>query len=176
MVKRLYKLLLALLVLSASQMPTSSLAGKVSEYKIKVVFIYNFAQFTKWPDDTGELKIGRYDKDPFDSHIDSFNGRKVDDKTRKIGLTRKVEEVRSCQIAYLNMQSPGRHLFERGLNQIKATRVLTTADATGVINYEVMIGWVVEDDKSGFEVNHTVAKSEQLEVSAQLLRLAREVV
>lgn len=163
MVKRLYKLLLALLVLSASQMPTSSLAGKVSEYKIKVVLIYNFAQFTKWPDDTGELKIGRYDKDPFDSHIDSFNGR-------------KVEEVRSCHIAYFNMQSPGRHLFERGQNQIKATRVLTTADATGVINYEVIIGWVVEDDKSGFEVNHTVAKSEQLEVSAQLLRLVREVV
>lgn len=176
MVKRLFKLLLTLLILSASQIPAHSLAGNVSEYKIKVAFIYNFARFTEWPDDTKELKICVYGKDPFDSYIDSLNGKMVDDKTITIVRTKQIEEVKSCHIAFLNIIPPERYLFERALNKIKGTKVLTIADAANVIKFGVMIGLVIEDDKVGFEVNHTMAKSEQLEISAQLLRLAKDVI
>lgn len=176
MVKPLIKLMLVLLIVSSSQMPALSFAGNVSEYKIKVAFIYNFARFTEWPDDTSELKICIYGKDPFDSYIDSLNGKKVNDKTIKILRTRKIEEVRSCHIAFLNIIPPERHLFELALNQIKGARVLTIADAADVVSYGVMIGLVIDDDRVGFEVNHTVAKSAKLEISAQLLRLAKEVI
>lgn len=176
MFKRLLKLILVLLVMSASQMPTLSLAGKVSEYKNKVAFIYNFARFTEWPDDNSELKICVYGKDPFDSYIDSLNGRKIDDKTIKIVRTPKIEEVRTCNIAFLNLISPERHLFELALKQIKGTRILTISDAADVVKFGVMIGLLIEDDKVGFVINHTLAKSAKLVISAQLLRLAKEVI
>lgn len=176
MVKYLFKLQLAILVLLASQVPTLSLADNVSEYKVKVAFIYNFARFTEWPDDTSELKICIYGKDPFDSYIDSLSGKKVDDKTIIVVRTKKIEEVRSCHIAFLNIIPPEQYLFERALKQIKGKKVLTIADAENVVHFGVMIGLVIEDDKIGFKVNHTVAKAEQLEISAQLLRLAKEVI
>lgn len=165
-----------LLVMLAAQAPTESFAGNVSEYKIKVAFIYNFARFTEWPDDTSELKICVYGKDPFDSYLDSLNGKMVDDKTIKIVRTKEIEEVKTCHIAFLNIIPPEQYLFERALNQIKGTRVLTIADAKNVVNYGVMIGLVIEDDRVGFKINHTVAKSEQLEISSQLLKLAKEVI
>ncbi len=89
-------------------------------------------------------------------------------------FARQIEEVRSCLMAFLNIIPPERHLFERALNQLKGARVLTIADAANLVNYGVMIGLVIKDDKVDFEVNHTVAKSEQLEISAQLVRLAKE--
>ena len=84
--------------------------------------------------------------------------------------------MRSCHIAFLNIIPPEQYLFERALKQIKGTKVLTIADAANVVNFGVMIGLVIEDDKVGFKVNHTVAKTEQLVISAQLLRLAKEVL
>ncbi len=62
------------------------------------------------------------------------------------------------------------------MNKIKGTKVLTIADASNAVNFGVMIGLVIEDDKVGFEINHTAAKSEQLVISAQLLKLAKEVI
>ncbi len=50
-----------------SHIPTLSHANNISEYRIKAAFIYNFARFTQWPDDTDELKICIYGDDPFGS-------------------------------------------------------------------------------------------------------------
>lgn len=176
MFKYVIKIQLILLIILGAQVPTESFAGNVSEYKIKVAFIYNFARFTEWPDDATELKICVYGKDPFDSYLDSLNGKMVEDKVIKIVRTIKINEVKSCHIAFLNIVPPEQYLFERALNTIKGTRVLTIADAKDVVNYGVMIGLVIEDDRVGFKVNHTMAKSEQLEISAQLLKLAKDVI
>ena len=174
--KHKFKLLLVLLVTLGSQLPVTSYAGNVSEYKIKAAFIYNFARFTDWPDEGSELKICIYGKDPFDSYIDSLNGKKVDNKTIKIVRTKKIEEVRSCHIAFLNIIPPEQRLFERALREIKGANVLTIADADNVVKFGVMIGLVIDDEKVGFNVNHTVAKASKLEISSQLLSLAKEVI
>lgn len=122
MVRYIFKLQFVFLVMLASQVPTLSFADNVSEYKIKVAFIYNFARFTEWPDDTSELKICVYGKDPFDSYLDSLSGKKVDDKTIKIIRTKIIEEVRSCNIVFLNIIPPEQYLFERALKKIKAQK------------------------------------------------------
>ena len=177
MYKYRLKLLLTLLVTLVLQMPTVSFASNVSEYQIKAAFIYNFARFTQWSDESNDLKICIYGKDPFDSYIDSLNGKKVGKKTIQVIRTQLIEDVKSCHIAFLNIIPPERHLFELALRKIKgAHNVLTIADANNVVSFGVMIGLVIEDDKVGFKVNHTVAKASDFEISAQLLRLAKEVI
>jgi hypothetical protein len=44
-----------------------------------------------------------------------------------------------------------------------------------VTEFGVMIGLSINDDKVAFDVNHTMALASNLEISAKLLRLAREV-
>lgn len=170
-----YKLMLLLAISLASQMPVLSQANNISEYKIKAAFIYNFARFTQWPDDTNELKICVYGEDPFGSSIDSLNGKQSNDRTIKIVRTKLIEEVKSCHIAFLNIIPPERRLFVRALKEIQDTNVLTIADAANVIDFGVMIGLKINNDKVAFDVNHTIARASDIKISAKLLRLAQEV-
>jgi hypothetical protein len=174
--KLTFKLLLVLVITLASQMPTASFADAVSEYKIKAAFIYNFARFTQWPDDTDELKVCIYGKDPFGANIDNLNGKQTNNKIIKIVRTKLIEEVKSCHIAFLNIIPPERHLFEKALKHIEGANVLTVTDATHAIDFGVMIRLIIDNDKIAFEVNHTAAKESELEISAKLLRLAKAVI
>ena len=93
----------------ASQTPAVSFADNVSEYTIKAAFIYNFARFTQWPDDTDKLNICIYGKDPFGSEIDTLSGKKINNRTIKIVRTRLIEEVRTCHIVFLNIIYSSKH-------------------------------------------------------------------
>ena len=158
-----------------SQIPALSLADNVSEYTIKAAFIYNFARFTEWPDESDELKVCIYGEDPFGSSIDMLNGKQSNGRTIKVIRTRSIDEVKSCHIAFLNIIPPVRRLFARALQDIEGANVLTVSDAEGVIDFGVMIGLKLDNDKVAFDVNHTVAKASNIEISAKLLRLAKVV-
>lgn len=156
-------------------MPTLTHAGSVNEYTIKAAFIYNFARFTEWPDESNELKVCIYGKDPFGSSIDNLNGKQSNGRTIKVIRTRSIEEVKSCHIAFLNIIPPERRLFARALREIGKASVLTISDADDVVDFGVMIGLKLDNDKVAFDVNHTVAKSSDIDISAKLLRLAKVV-
>ena len=67
------------------------------------------------------------------------------------------------------------HLFQQALNKINGANVLTVSDAANVIDFGVMISLRIDNNKVAFDVNNTVAQASNLEISAKLLRLAREV-
>lgn len=164
-----------LVTVLVTQAPVTASAENVSEYTIKAGFIYNFAKFTKWPDESEDLKICIFGKDPFGNTINSLNGRQSNGRTIKIIRTKKIDEIKNCHIAFLNIIPPERHLFERALKKIKGTNVLTIADAANVTDFGVIIGMRIDNDKIAFDVNHTVAQASNLEISAKLLRLASQV-
>ena len=166
---------LLLLTLLVSQVPVVSFADNASEYTIKAGFIYNFAKFTQWPDSADELKVCIYGKDPFGTNIDKLNGKQIKGRTIRIIRTQLIEEVKSCHIAFLNIIPPERHLFERALKEIRGNHVLTISDAANVIDFGVMIGLRINNDRVAFEVNNTIAQASNLEISAKLLRLASAV-
>ena len=175
----MYKLIRYILLLTvagvALHAPTSSYADNVPEYKIKAAFIYNFARFTQWPDDNDEIKICIYGKDPFGSNIDSLNGKISNGRKITIERTQLIEDVRSCHIVYLNIIPPERHLYERALKAINGSNVLTVSDASNVVDFGVMIGMTITNNKVAFDVNHAATKASDLVISAKLLRLAREI-
>ncbi len=167
--------MLLLVTILVTQAPVVAIADNVSEYTIKAGFIYNFAKFTQWPDKSGELKVCIFGKDPFGRNIDKINGKKSNGRTIRIVRTKRIDEVRTCHIAFLNIIPPERYLFERALKKIHGAHVLTVSDAANVTEFGVMIGLSINDDKVAFDVNHTMALASDLEISAKLLRLAREV-
>lgn len=175
MYKSTYKLLFFLVLGLVSQIPALSLANNINEYTIKAAFIYNFARFTEWPDESKELRVCIYGKDPFGASIDKLNGKQSNGRIIKVIRTRSIEEVKSCHIAFLNIIPPERRLYARALRDIEGANVLTISDAEGVVGFGVMIGLKIDNDKVAFDVNHTVAKASEIEISAKLLRLAKVV-
>ncbi len=175
MYKSTYKLLFFLVLGLVSQIPALSLANNINEYTIKAAFIYNFARFTEWPDESNELRVCVYGEDPFGSSIDKINGKQSNGRTIKVIRTRSIEEVKSCHIAFLNIIPPERRLFARALQEIEGANVLTISDAKGVIDFGVMIGLKIDKNKVAFDVNHTITKASDIEISAKLLRLAKVV-
>ena len=172
-----YKYFILLFITLVLQVPGVAVADEtVSEYTIKAAFIYNFARFTQWADDSSELKVCIYGKDPFGNNIDALHDKQSNARTIKIIRTQLIEEVATCHIAFLNIIPPERHLFEKALSSLEGKNVLTIADADNVIDFGVMIGLVIEDDKVGFKVNHSHAKASHIAISAKLLRLAKEVI
>ena len=158
-----------------SLMPASSLADNISEYTIKAAFIYNFARFTEWPDESDELRVCVYGDDPFGPAIDKLNGERIKGRTIEVVRTKSINDVKSCHIAFMNIIPPERRLFARALRDIQGASVLTISDAEGVIDFGVMIGLRIDNDKVAFDVNHTVAKASNIGISAKLLRLAKVV-
>lgn len=169
------KLLLLLITFLLSQAPVPALADKISEYTVKAAFIYNFARFTQWPDDSNELKVCIYGDDPFGAGIDKLNGKTTNGRTIKIVRTRLIKEIKTCHVAFLNIIPPERHLFEQALKKIDGASVLTVSDAANATDFGVMIGLKIDNNKVAFDVNHTVAQASNLEISAKLLRLAKQV-
>ena len=158
-----------------SLIPASSLADNISEYTIKAAFIYNFARFTEWPDESDELRVCIYGDDPFGTAIDKLSGERIKGRTIEVVRTKSINDVKSCHIAFLNIIPPERRLFTRALRSIQGASVLTISDAEGVIDFGVMIGLRIDNDKVAFDVNHTVAKASNIGISAKLLRLAKVV-
>ena len=76
----------------------------------------------------------------------------------------------------LNIIPPEQRLFAKALKELKDTSILTIADAMNVIHFGVMIELLIENDRVGFSVNHTATRSSRLDISAKLLRLAKEVI
>ena len=174
--RALHKILLAMVVALVSHLPAVASADSVSEYSIKAAFIYNFARFTHWADESDTLKICIYGKDPFGSNIDKLNGKKINNRTISVVRTQLIDDIKSCQIAFLNIIPPERHLFKQALSKIQGANVLTVADAANVVDFGVMIGMRIDGNKVGFDVNHTAAKASDLKISAKLLVLAKEVI
>ena len=169
------KILFLLSLSLASLMPVVSIADTISEYTIKAAFIYNFARFTEWPDESTELNVCIYGEDPFGSSIDKLNGKQSKGRTIRVIRTRSIDEVKKCHIAFLNIIPPERRLFVQALRDIQGASVLTISDAEGVVDFGVMIGLRIDNDKVAFDVNHTVAKASNIGISAKLLRLAKVV-
>ncbi len=167
---------LAVLMLGATGAQTEAASQPAREYLIKAAFLYNFAKFTQWPagsfaDGSTPLSICVLGEDPFDSALDSLNGREIRGHPVTIQRVATVEAGATCHLLFISGSE------EAGLSTILdsvADRpVLTIADFPnfardgGIINLKTN-----KDQKVRFEINVGIAKRAGLKLSSKLLNLA----
>ena len=82
-----------------------------------------------------------------------------------------LDDAKTCQILYVgDSQTPMR---KRGSRRCAAAQVLTVAD--GALTDDTVIAFVRDDNRIRFDINRAAAGRRNLNVSAKLLRLARQV-
>jgi YfiR/HmsC-like len=162
---------LALLLVSAP-----SWAVPASEYQVKAVFLFNFAQFVEWPPSAfagpdAPFVIGVLGRDPFGPDLDAVaHGETVGRHPLLVERYRDISELHNCNILFISRTAMGE--LPKILQALAGRSVLTVYDAEEVDQRGVMIRLVTRSSRIRMQIDVAAAKAANLVISSKLLRPA----
>lgn len=166
--------LLGFAVLAHAQLAERATVG---EYQVKAAFLYHFAKFVEWPAAAmkGEvLVVGVLGDDPFGPGLDFlFEDKTLHGKRFEVRRMRNISEAQACHVLFVNLDDKVE--ARRILQALANSPVLTVGNNNDFLANGGMIQLFVEGSKVRFDISLTDAKQSGLAISAQLLRLARNV-
>jgi hypothetical protein len=113
-------------------------------------------------------------KDPFGGGMDAVKGRPVKNRRLIVRQINGIDEMGQCQILFISSSEKG-HLPEI-LAAVARLPVLTVSDIKNFAQTGGVIGFVTVDERIRFDINQAAAERADLQISSQLLKLARSVV
>ena len=149
------------------------------EYRVKLAFLYNFAQFVEWPADTfrdsgAPLTICVAGDNPFQGEIEqSLRGRTVGGHPIEVRRLSPDEDPHACQMIFVRVTEM--KAIARILARSKGSSTLTVGEAKGFAESGGIINLTREANKLRFEVNIDAAAQSRLRISSKLLALAKIV-
>ena len=178
---------LALLVPSTVTVPSTSFTDASAaerpetndEYTLKAAFLHKFACHVKWPEgsrhsDEAELVVAVVGKNPFGRKLeDSLEGRRVGARRVSVKFFKNVRALEACHLLYVPAAE------ERNLASIREAwagqSVLIVAESIAAAQGGAHIGFYMDKSKVRFAINETDARADRIEVSSELLKLAKIV-
>lgn len=165
------------LVIGAAALPVRAQTPAL-EPSVKAVFLFNFTKYVTWPPvvmgerSPAEVRICVTASNAFFGLLKTaVQGEDVDGKPLLPVALDGLDAARQCQILYVgDSQSADAKAW---LAAVRGSQVLTVAD--GPLNDDTVIAFVREDNRIRFDINRAAASRHGLNVSAKLLRLARQV-
>lgn len=159
----------------------ASLAARVSapgEYAVKAAYLYNFGRFVEWPPQAtteGSFSICVLGMDPFGRVLDGIvAGQTIDGKKVVARRIARSEGAAGCRVIFISSSEAGE--LTRVLAALANSAVLTVSDMPQFTQSGGMIGFVQQDNRIRFAVNLAAAQRVGLKLSAQLLKLAVNVI
>jgi hypothetical protein len=166
------------------------------ERQIKAAFLYNFVQFTEWPQDKlsepNTITIGLLGEYRFGDAFDPIKNKTVKNKrlivndlgmfrksfpqndTGKLELANYIEQLRKCHVLFICDSE--RENFKTIIDTVKGYGVLTVGETADFLDVNGIITFIPGTEKAVFEVNQKVCEQEGLKISSKVLRLAKRVI
>jgi hypothetical protein len=170
--------------------PVQAATQVSEEHQIKAAFLYNFIKFVEWPKDrfSGDkdpIVIGVVGKDPFGEVLDQVAQKPVKDRPLVIHrfpsvssesadpVHPQLDQIRKCHMLFI---CPSEKKVNKRLTAaVEDVALLTVGDTPGFLEEGGMINFLVEERKVRFEIGLAKVRSAKLDISSQLLRLAKRV-
>jgi len=154
-------------------------AGISSEPQLKAAYLFNFAKFIHWPEDTftnaqAPLVIGVLGETPFTGELAPLTTRKVRNRAITIQHFKTVKDVQNCHILYISPSISNN--LQAVLQDLKPRPIVTVSDSKNFANRGGMIQFVTRRERLQFVVNLVVAKANGIKIDSQLLSLAVEIL
>jgi YfiR/HmsC-like len=168
-----------LLAVAAEHESAQAQSDSAKEYQIKAAFLFNFAQFVKWPGNCfsgpdAPFCIGVLGDDPFGSALDAtIQGETIDNHRLTVIRAQRIEDLKSCQMIFV-CRSEESHIGEI-LSQLDSRPVLTVSEVESFARDGGDISFFLSDGKVHFEINPPSARRCGLKISSQLLTLGKIV-
>ena len=151
--------------------------GESTPAQIKAALLYKFAKFTEWPesafdDDEDPLVFAVLGEDTLGSALDdAVEGREAHGRNIEVKRFAELEDLEDCHVLFVapshgdDVEAVVKALDERAVLLVGGTARF--AHRGGVANF------YARGASIRFEINTDAAKRFDLEISAQLLKLAR---
>ena len=169
-----------LLALFSLPCPTGLLAETAvqRECEIKAAYLYNFINYIDWPENAfpapgGTITIGVVGQSEFDAAIQTLNGKQAKGRTIALKQITDPKDFDQCQIVFINSSEKAR--LPELLAKLKDTRVLTVSEIDGFAEQGGIINFISEHNRVRFEINPDAARRLGLNISSELLKLAKLV-
>ena len=148
------------------------------EYEIKAAYIYNFINYIDWPENAfppagGTITIGVVGDTPFGAALAVLNGKQVKGRTVALKQIVDIKDLDRCQIVFINSSEKAR--LPELLEKLKDSRALTVSEIDGFAQQGGIINFISEHNKVRFEINPDAARRLGLNISSELLKLAKVV-
>ena len=154
-------------------------AQESKEYQLKAAFLYNFAQFVKWPPNAfpaadAPFDIGILGDDPFGSALEeTVQGEAIDNHRMTVVRAQRLEDLKDCQMIFVCRSEEGQ--VGEVLSQLGSKPVLTVSEVENFAQNGGDIDFYLSGGKVRFEINPQSAQRCGLKISSQLLTLGKIV-
>lgn len=148
------------------------------EYEIKAAYLYNFINYIDWPENAfpapgGTITIGIVGQNPFDAALEVLNNKQVKGRTLALKQITDAKDLDQCQIVFINSSEKSR--LPELLEKLKNSRALTVSEIDGFAQQGGVINFISEHNKVRFEINPDAAHRLGLNISSELLKLAKVI-
>lgn len=170
-----------LVMLEALPLPGTLLGQSegTTEYQVKAAFMFHFAQFVDWPsnafkDPAAPLTYCTIGDDPFQGGLEqTLLGKTIGPRQLRVLHLEQAPQAQQCQILFVAVE--GKRL-RSVLEPLKKSPVLTVGDSENFAHDGGIIGFCLEEKKIRFDINLDAANQAELQISARLLALAKNVI
>lgn len=156
-------------------MPASADEARVSEYRVKTAFLYNFSRFVTWPavamHERSEFSLCVIGSDPFGEQLDKLAGKTVHSRTLVVNRLSSIAMLDSCHLLYISEDAEP----VKVLSVVRDQPVLTVSDVENFTEQGGIIQFKLVQNKVRFRINASAAASAGLNISSKLLSLALDV-
>jgi hypothetical protein len=147
------------------------------EYQVKAAFIYNFVQFTQWPDDAftsadSPFVAAVMGQDPFDHALElAMQGKKIGNHPIVVKQFSSPDDLAGCQLLFVPHSEDER--LDEIFRKVASHSILTIGESPKFPPAGGTIRFLLEENKIHFEINLDSAQKARLHISSKLLNLAR---
>ena len=150
---------------------------KAEEYTAKAAFIYNFTKFIDWPDtqNSAEFHVAILKECPIKTAlIEIAETKRVNDKRIDISVIHSEEYPSNCQILFIPNTISSAEI-EAAVKFYSGRQTLIISEQHGMLNRGSGINFLIENHKIKFEINKKIIEKSHINISSQLLKLAKKV-
>jgi hypothetical protein len=145
------------------------------ENLLKAVFIYNFAKFTRWPDEVWNekgpsLQICTIGYDPLAKALLRLHGRTLREHPVNIELKENTAQLNSCHVLYV--ANTVTHEAIEITQTLGSMPILTISEMPNFSESGGMIELYHSDGRIRFKINLQIIREAGLDLSSRLLKLA----
>jgi len=148
-----------------------------SEYAVKAAIIFKIAKFVSWPEHafsgrSKPLRVCVQEDDPIAAAMSALNGKPIQGRVFSVQYFNDSPMMSDgCQILFLSNAHSKQQLAL--LDVIAGRPILTIGDSHQFTNRGGIIGLEIEHDRVQFAINIAASETAGLNISAQLLQLAK---
>jgi hypothetical protein len=150
--------------------------GTQHEYELKAGVLYHIIEYVQWPAEVvsntpATLQIGLIGQIPFADALEVLNGKTIQGRQLIVKRISDLPAAANCQVLFIGESEKPR--IPEIVAEVKDRPILTVSEVEGFAEQGGMVNLLAGPNRIVMEINREVTGKAKLNISSQLLKLAK---